>query len=1255
MLGFNRVDFSKRMRHIVEQLQPVRQDVTLILQSCDPMTIPDIAQSRPITTGQSVEPKLYGRDHIMDTIIHDMTKGKYLSTGLTVLPVVGPGGIGKTTLIQHIYHNKEVQNHFHVVIWVCVSHSFNLNKLLEDIKTDIPRVEGEKGDRPEELIPQRLKSKRFLLVLDDIWKISNEDDWKRLLLPLKKSQEEGSVIVLTTRFPAIAKIVNATNHIELKGLESEEFKNLFLAFIIDEPFRSDQKYLLGIGDKIMEKLKGSPLAAKTVGTLLRKDLSLRHWRSVLESKEWETQTEANDIMPALKLSYDHLTSHQQQCFSYSALFPEDYKYSAKELINLWIGLDILQPGGWNQTLEDIGLSILNDLIAYGFFEKEETDGHVCYIMHDLLHDLAWKVASHECLSVHHSNVSSVKIHPSIRHLSIIIDCYKMSHENFKRELRNLKTRLKVKHLQSSMLFGSIDENFDIILGYLFREANALRVLSLVDMPFSVESMLPNFSALVHLRYLCLQKDYDSEMQLPLAISKFYHLKILDLGKWNGCYDLPRELANLAKLYRIYVPIGELHSGISNVEKLRVLEELKVFRVNKESEGFEPSQLEYLTELRELGIYNLEKIHKKEAAAKVKLVQKTKLERLTLDWDSKRSNVEASAEIAVLESLQTHIYLQELCIRGHGGPSCPTWLGDKLAFEALESLHLSGIYWQCLPPLGKMLGLRKLKLEHIAIMEEFVIEESFCRLTRLELVGLGGFGKWVASQGVDHMFPLLQVLIISDCPKLLLLPFSNYFVDPKPDEGQKIGWFPKLQVLEISNCPELMLVARVPWTETLCRVEISDVKLLRWFRYNTEYSSLTITGKSNLQSLDEVVAFGKMTKEIEQLELKRCPPLQSEQFSALTSLKRLHVDSSDVMSGLDGSDGEDDVEPCGKDLSELLTHLPRLSILSIRKCRKLTQLALGVDVQQTMLAIATTATEVEQEKEEDDSGLLLLPAHLSDTLKSLSIEKCPELVLVDPRGAGGLHALRSLQRLWIFGSPKLLSAQSSFSGCLFPSSLQDLTLHSVKGMGTLEPLSNLNSLTQLELRGCGRDLSCKGLGPLLTTGAQLRHLEVFGSPRFFAGRDPRQDNKGEKKELQQLVSSQSSSKLQKLRTDDAMGLLSTPICSLLSSSLTELNLYRTEMEHFTKEQEDALHLLSSLKELEFRYLEKLQSLPTGLHKLTNLEDLTIHECPALRSLPNDGLPKSLRCLCVSDCGDEELKQQCRGLVGTIPYVMLDLLF
>uniref|UniRef100_A0A453A752 NB-ARC domain-containing protein n=1 Tax=Aegilops tauschii subsp. strangulata TaxID=200361 RepID=A0A453A752_AEGTS len=41
-------------------------------------------------------------------------------------PVVGPGGMGKTTPIQHIYRSQKVQNHLPVMIWICVSLSFNL-------------------------------------------------------------------------------------------------------------------------------------------------------------------------------------------------------------------------------------------------------------------------------------------------------------------------------------------------------------------------------------------------------------------------------------------------------------------------------------------------------------------------------------------------------------------------------------------------------------------------------------------------------------------------------------------------------------------------------------------------------------------------------------------------------------------------------------------------------------------------------------------------------------------------------------------------------------------------------------------------------------------------------------------------------------------------------------------------------------------------------------------------------------------------
>lgn len=277
-------------------------------------------------------------------------------------------------------------------------------------------------------------------------------------------------------------------------------------------------------------------------------------------------------------------------------------------------------------------------------------------------------------------------------------------------------------------------------------------------------------------------------------------------------------------------------------------------------------------------------------------------------------------------------------------------------------------------------------------------------------------------------------------------------------------------------------------------------------------------------------------------------------------------------------------------------------------------------------------------------MLLFPPHLCDSLQELELYHCRELVLVDPQtivpGEGWLQALRS---------PKFLST-FSFSCQIFPSSLQFLVLWNVKGLRTLEPLSNLSSLTRLELYGCGEDLKCQGLCSLLTTGDQLKELQVFGSPRFFADWALEDAEGGEEQQQQtQLV----STTLRKFFTDDAAGFLSAPICSFLSSSLTKLKLYgegSKGMERFSKEQEDALQLLSSLQKLVFWNFNDLQQLPAGLRNLTSLKILSVNCCPAISSLPSDAISDSLQKLGVYGCS-EELKQECRGLEGTIPEIKI----
>jgi len=77
-----------------------------------------------------------------------------------------------------------------------------------------------------------------------------------------------------------------------------------------------------------------------------------------------------------------------------------------------------------------------------------------------------------------------------------------------------------------------------------------------------------------------------------------------------------------------------------------------------------------------------------------------------------------------------------------------------------------------------------------------------------------------------------------------------------------------------------------------------------------------------------------------LSLQKCPPLQLKNLLMLTSLKKLIVESSLTVGGEDDVEWQHPVDhlvvqesSCGgKELTELLTHLPRLSMLSIIKCK-----------------------------------------------------------------------------------------------------------------------------------------------------------------------------------------------------------------------------------------------------------------------------------------------------------------------------------
>lgn len=174
---------------------------------------------------RKIERKVFGRDKECKRIckIFRQRPDGHGKRPYSVLGIHGIAGSGKSILVNYVcYHEKKARKkYFDLIMFSHVTMNFRVDKVFRDMLREISKDQQYESKDIEYLrneLVGKLKEKRFLLVLDDLWVNDNDDQEERnILLDALHAGKNGSIILVTSRGDDVAAALGAAVQIPIRS------------------------------------------------------------------------------------------------------------------------------------------------------------------------------------------------------------------------------------------------------------------------------------------------------------------------------------------------------------------------------------------------------------------------------------------------------------------------------------------------------------------------------------------------------------------------------------------------------------------------------------------------------------------------------------------------------------------------------------------------------------------------------------------------------------------------------------------------------------------------------------------------------------------------------------------------------------------------------------------------------------------------------------------------------------------------------